>query len=236
MKQHTAVRFPPVSGYDIPGLERWLQRMAAPWDAVFYDAGALYPVPPGRTHLPPHPFGARPDKDCRGRSGDHRPVRICRVDTSGRLPQKLLCVRHPGAGRTGPHRSPGAELCAPPLFQAEAAGRRRAGPPQFPDLEFFLLLPVYGSHLPPLLLGRAFSRRSPSLAPGPAGHGTDRPLLSAWPVLPVEIPAADPARSSHHHSTGQQAGRRALRPRCSPSRAGGGRVYLSLLHPRLFPL
>ena len=29
MKQHTAVRFPPVSGYDIPGLERWLQRMAA---------------------------------------------------------------------------------------------------------------------------------------------------------------------------------------------------------------
>lgn len=35
MKQHTAVRFPPVSGYDIPGLERWLQRMAAPWDASF---------------------------------------------------------------------------------------------------------------------------------------------------------------------------------------------------------
>ena len=29
MKRHTAVRFPPVSGYDIPGLERWLQRMAA---------------------------------------------------------------------------------------------------------------------------------------------------------------------------------------------------------------
>ena len=29
MKQHTAVRFPPVRGYDIPGLERWLQRMAA---------------------------------------------------------------------------------------------------------------------------------------------------------------------------------------------------------------
>ena len=24
MKQHTAVRFPPVSGYDIPGLEGWI--------------------------------------------------------------------------------------------------------------------------------------------------------------------------------------------------------------------
>lgn len=236
MTRHTAVRFPPVSGYDIPGLERWLQRMAARGMKFSMTLGPFtlfLPAEPASLRIHLEPARAKIVEDD---PGDHRPVRICRVDTSGKLPQKLLCVRHPKAGCTGPHRPPGAELCAPPLFQAEAAGRRRAGPPQFPDPELFLLLPVYGSHLPPLLLGRAFSRRSSSLAPGPAGHGTDRPLLSAGSVLPVEIPAADPARSSHHHCTGQQAGRRALRSCCSPSRAGGGRVYLSLLHPRLFPL
>ncbi len=56
MKRHTAVRFPPVSGYDIPRPGALAPAYGRPWDEVFYDAGALYPVPPGRTCLPPHPF------------------------------------------------------------------------------------------------------------------------------------------------------------------------------------
>ena len=58
MKRHTAVRFPPVSGYDIPGLERWLQRMAARGMQFFMTIGPFtlfLPAEPAslRIHLEP---------------------------------------------------------------------------------------------------------------------------------------------------------------------------------------
>ena len=58
MKRHTAVRFPPVSGYDIPGLERWLQRMAAGGMQFFMTIGPFtlfLPAEPAslRVHLEP---------------------------------------------------------------------------------------------------------------------------------------------------------------------------------------
>ena len=58
MKRHTAVRFPPVSGYDIPGLERWLQRMAARGMQFFMTLGPFtlfLPAEPAslRVHLEP---------------------------------------------------------------------------------------------------------------------------------------------------------------------------------------